>query len=546
MSDKQGHARKKKEPVGFASKISRRDFLEGIALAATGALAEPTVRPYLRMMESLSRAKAATEAQPGFEGEEYDKVCHKLGKDAFPLDVPSPTGPKLDVVIVGSGLSGLSAAHRLRDKQVVVFERSPWKGGLAKSSVSSGGVEFSAGIAYFIYPWDKFWKSWYDEIGVSYASQVVEPPANNIFIDGKWYLDAYTKEGLARLPFSGDVLRDFEEFRRDMVRWWNTKGAPTSPTDASAPEFDYLDSFTFKHYIEDVKGWSPEVTRFLDYYCRSCYGVPAEGVSAWAAINFLPAEFAQTSYTCTFPGGLSRVAGNLVASVGAERIRTNSMVVNVEQSSSGVQVTYLDSDERLRTVEADAAVLASGKFITEHIIPSLDREHRAAFAQFRHAPYLVGEVCTSSSVFDLGYDNWVYNEPAFTDFIVADWVTNHGQGNPARPNVLTVYAPKREEERQDLRTKSFDSYASEIVAGLSRVIPDPGFQERITEIRLYRWGHPMVTPYPGFIMGPRRVAQTPQGRLIFANSDSDGLPAVEAAFSAGIRAAEEAKALCSS
>jgi hypothetical protein len=220
------------------------------------------------------------------------------------------------------------------------------------------------------------------------------------------------------------------------------------------------------------------------------------------------------------------------------------MVVNVEQDSGGVEVTYLDTAGRPHTIRTKAAVLAPGKFLTQHIIPDLDAEHRNAFSKFRYAAYLVGEVCTKSTVFNLGYDNWVYDEPAFVDFTVADWITNAGEGSPGRPNVLSIYAPKSEEERAELRTRSFESYASEIVAGLSKVIPDSTFQTKITEIRLYRWGHPMLIPYPSFIMGLRRAAQTPQGRLIFANGDSEGLPCVEAAFSAGIRGGQEAKLLC--
>ena len=535
MSEKESRARRDGKTSGFESKISRRDFLDGVALTVTGALVEPTLRPY------FSKAAAAT--WPNFEGEEYDKVCHKLGKDIFDVEVP-PASEFRDVVVVGSGLSGLSAAHRLRDKDVVVLERSPWIGGLCTSDNSQSGVKFSSGAAYFIYPWNKFWKSWYDEIGVAYTSQIIKPPTNNVSINGRWYLDAYTKEGLARLPFPADVLKDFEEFRQDMVNWWNEKGAPTNPTDSSATKFDYLDGFSLKNYIENIKGWSPEVTRFLDYYCRSCFGVNAEGVSAWAGINFLPAEFAPTSYACSFTGGLSKIVDNLSLSVGRPRIKTRSMVVNVEQDSQGVEVTYVDAEGRPYTIHAKAAILASGKFITKHTIPDLDVEHRNAFNKFRYAAYLVGEVCTNSTVFDLGYDNWVYDEPAFVDFIVADWITYAGLGSPSRPNVITTYSPKSEAERAELRTKSFNSYASDIVTGLSKVIPEPTFQQKITEIRFYRWGHPMLIPYPNFVMGPRRIAQTPQSRLIFANGDSEGLPCVEAAFSAGIRGAEEAKLLC--
>ena len=58
-------------------------------------------------------------------------------------------------------------------------------------------------------------------------------------------------------------------------------------------------------------------------------------------------------------------------------------------------------------------------------------------------------------------------------------------------------------------------------------------------IDVYRWGHAMVTPLPGFIWGGARAkASEPLGRVVFAHSDLSGIALLEEAFDRGLQAAD--------
>src|SRR5579862_9722193 len=98
--------------LGMHREISRRDFMNGVALAA-GALAAP-------------RWAAAAPVSPGMGAEDYPparlgmrgshpgsfEAAHELrDRRTVDLTTAARTGETYDLVIVGGGLSGLAAAH---------------------------------------------------------------------------------------------------------------------------------------------------------------------------------------------------------------------------------------------------------------------------------------------------------------------------------------------------------------------------------------------------------------------------------------------------
>ena len=86
-------------------------------------------------------------------------------------------------------------------------------------------------------------------------------------------------------------------------------------------------------------------------------------------------------------------------------------------------------------------------------------------------------------------------------------------------------------------TDGTDTVADETPAGV-----DAGTDIRRLTSRLdiFRWGHAMIRPKPGFITSRQRVeASRPDGRIHFANTDLSGIALFEEAFDHGCRAADE-------
>jgi spermidine dehydrogenase len=126
MDDKIGGEKKDRE-LGMAREITRRDFLNGVALGTGAALLGGSIGA-----EQLFAAAAFDEFAPekapdyyppsrtGIRGNHDGSFtfAHRMrdGEAASSLGDAIATGESYDLVIVGGGISGLAAAYRFRQK----------------------------------------------------------------------------------------------------------------------------------------------------------------------------------------------------------------------------------------------------------------------------------------------------------------------------------------------------------------------------------------------------------------------------------------------
>ena len=121
--------------LGLDRPISRRDFLDGVALGLSGAVALPGL---------LGGGQDAPPYYPpsltGLRGAHVGayEAFHALrdGKLATGLPMPAPTGERYDLVVVGAGISGLTAAHYYRKAapgaRILILDNHDDFGGHAK------------------------------------------------------------------------------------------------------------------------------------------------------------------------------------------------------------------------------------------------------------------------------------------------------------------------------------------------------------------------------------------------------------------------------
>jgi spermidine dehydrogenase len=120
MSDKQ-----RDRELGMDKKITRRDFLDGVALTIGGAavaLNAPCLHALANSVLTASSEEDAAYYSPALTGLRGDqagvyKYAHALrdGKQWETLGTPDKVDETYDLVVVGGGISGLAAAHFWRN-----------------------------------------------------------------------------------------------------------------------------------------------------------------------------------------------------------------------------------------------------------------------------------------------------------------------------------------------------------------------------------------------------------------------------------------------
>jgi hypothetical protein len=358
------------------------------------------------------------------------------------------------------------------------------------------------------------------------------------------------------------------------MNWYHKPGSPTDPADNSNPKYDYLSPMTWDYYLTQVQGYHPAVSDFYTRYAVDALDGTTSQVSAYTSISFTAAEyFPEFAY----PGGNSgmlrhvvkwlipsAIAGstdaellanpfNLAAMDSANnnvRIRQGAMVLRGDTTSTNASVVYFLNGQFYRAT-AKAVIFAGQSHTARTACAQLLSSSQAnAFDQVTLSPVVTANVTIRSAapVVDLGYDAYYWVGP--------------NRLNPNRQTVLTFYGGNtasvadQPNERIKLLSTPFSSYEDSLRSDMNRVLAGRNFDfdRDVVAVYLYRWGHSMVYPKPGWpfsapiigsngqvtrVPSPRFYARQQIGRISFGAQDVESSPANESAIGAGVRTSGE-------
>jgi spermidine dehydrogenase len=433
--------------LGLDAPISRRDFLSGSLAAAGSTLALPA-----------GSADADTFTGYGGVGD-YSlangdtwpvvQAAHRLRDGGYSEAVIAAArdAGQFDLVVVGGGIAGLSAAHRFRrlrgaTARILILENHAMPGGEAKqnefdvegirllgpqgsndfglpgqrsdSLTDSFFEEFALPREYQWQRWDsalkplRFARDNYSnmdgfqetQVDVGYffdRAQGAETP--------RWRRNIWSS-ALKDTPYS-------DAARRDLLSWRADHGA------VSEAENRHLDTLTYREYLEKVRGYDAAVTRMVE----PIVGLLA-GVSTDAACARLGRQLVQDPtrpMALSFPGGNSPFPRALLRALlpaalpgrdfdsllfGNVDFRaldspTQTVCMRLEatalrvrhsgRNAEEVRVVYAQR-EGLFNVRAGQVVMASGGWVNKHLLVDMPEDLRTAYGQFGYAPALIVNV----------------------------------------------------------------------------------------------------------------------------------------------------------
>ncbi len=467
----------------------RRDFIKFVV---TGSIAGGCPVEHALMATHASSA-------PLVDGES-NEICHKV-RDGYKFAAPERIAGQRDVIIVGGGISGLTAAWRLRGMNFQLLEKEHHWGGNAYLEEYHGQA-FATGSAYGFKSDNAADLS--KEIGIQILP--VDDP-DGLILNGEFVPHAW-RSGLDHLPYSTAVRESFRKFKREMMKVDLKK---------RVKELDAIP------LTDLLKGYAPELRAWWDTYGPSNWGAKSPDTSAWVALGDFQ-EFAadEPDDRATFAGGLGAISkklSELLASSHRDHMLADATVIAVEQDNSSVSVTYSQQGE-IKQVRGKTAIMATPKFITSKIVAGLPDAQLAAMKKIRYAPYPVINMIFDKPVFNGGYDTWCPGN-TFTDVVVADWVIRNQPGYRQKNNILTFYTPLGESDRYKLlQDASCQAIAASVLRDWQKLMPK--FNVDPIEIHMYRRGHPMFMATPGAYTQLMPAVRQPLGRIFFANTDSEG------------------------
>lgn len=400
------------EKLGMKAAISRRDFV-GSTLLGTGAALLSAAAP-----GGLRSARAQTPGLPmtgltadwtgpggigdyaRSNGNTHEVVNAAHGNvrnhamDQY-LDTAQDTGETPDLLVVGCGIAGLSAAytyHRRRPKsRVLMLDQHPVFGGEAKQNefeVDGTHLWAPQGSTGMVFPLDRakqygFYAEFYNELDFPREFEFQEPknlqtkdllvprdmwsPMHiaweqadvGYFFESKGFVKNMWRDGLRNTPYGEKDRLDF--MTAELFRTPNQR-----------PDWEqWLDSMTYSQYLRDVLGVNSEqFEKYISPVAASMgCGLGADVISAYSAFNFMqPGVVAQGRdlkkgltdpadqvYLVTLPGGNASIARRLVQKMVPGVFKGKRMT---ELLLNGMNMAALDQPTNAVRIRVSSTVVA--------------------------------------------------------------------------------------------------------------------------------------------------------------------------------------------
>lgn len=533
--------------------MERRTFVRYIGTLGTVALLLPDL-----LACSTSKSKIAVNRL----GAPLDKGHLLRGNFDFASEFPV-VEIEIPAVIIGGGVSGLSTGYHLKKKgfsNFLVLELNDAVGG------NSGFGENT----YSKYPLGAHYLSLANPNNRELIAFLKE---QNLIIKEENGLQFYNEDFLCHAPderllfkgiFHEGLVPEYgisQESHEEITRFFkqmktlkaakNTDGIdlfniPISQASINT-DLEALDKITFKEYLEDQGYHSEELHWFLDYCCRDDFGAGYDKVSTWAGIHYFAGRKATPGNTdpttvLTWSEGNGFLVSILEKNI-REQIQPNVLVYSVEELDDHVFVQAIDlkAQKRLQ-IRAESAVISSPSYVAKHILKSSSWP-LSYFEGIRHNPWLIGIVVLDDipegNGTPLAWDNVKFGTKGLG--YVSDRHQEFGQFRDK--HVISVYLALDREDEQTERRKLFqmtdDEMCSLVLSELKSM--HPLIEEHIQSISFQRWGHGMVTPYPGALSKYQEYLQLKSSakRVHLAHTDYSSYSVFEEGFDLGLQAANK-------
>jgi len=279
----------------------------------------------------------------------------------------------VDVVVLGAGLAGMTAAYELRQRRVIVLEQLDRVGG----RTFSGGNDdtwYNLGAQIVTSP---RLLALCAELGLDTVSLAEAEFA--IGVNGHYARGKTPERLFMNMPIS---LRDKADFARTVLR---LRRLLRRLDTMSQEQKLLLDSKSLSQVMGRV---SPTTAQILNGFCEAATGAPANEVSALMGLAYGLGAYIDphaSKVNMAVRGGTQRITQRIAQLLAADSVRLSSTVTRVRQEGDAVVVDYTASEGTATSIRAKHVVCALPASVALDVLADLPEDVRRVMQE--RTPY---------------------------------------------------------------------------------------------------------------------------------------------------------------
>lgn len=456
-----------------------------------------------------------------------------------------------DIVIIGGGVAGLSAARALEKRGLtnyILLELEDNVGGNSSASENKF-TKYPLGAHYLPLPNIENQKL----IDLLYEATIIKgfdsenypifddlslvfDPMERIYYKNSWQEGLLAKGDNNSQKLTALFFKKMNQYRYEKdIEGHYYFNVPLDEC-ATDNKYDFLDSITMKQWLKNENLECPELEEYINYCCRDDYGIGYEYVSAWAGIHYFASRKYNSTKTkedvvLTWAEGNHRLV-QFLKTYSESKTKSNSIAFNISNINNSPKVTYYDANlNKSIEIECKKIIVATPQYINKFLIDNRN------ITSFEYAPWIVATLTLKpfelDDNFPLAWENIIYQG------VGLGFVNDKHQSlsQEQLPHIWTYYhslnTNNNKKARKMLLEKPNTYWENLIIQDLK--IAYPQIEQFIESIEIYKIGHGMISPTVGFIKGSIRknAKKSIEDTIYFCHSDLSGISLFEEAFYRG-------------
>lgn len=485
------------------------------------------------------------------------------------------TSQRVDTLIVGSGIAGLTAAWRLKQAghtDVLMLDGPEWAGNASAGVWPQTGLVYPRGAHYLPFPTPEssHVQTLLQDLAISqptttdavtgdsatrYQEQdTVFAPTERLWQNGQWH-DSLIPQA-PKGSVAAQQLQRFLGFVESLKGQRGTDGrvifAIPVVMSSQDPHWQALDRLSFAAWLKQQGYDATELLWFLDYSCKDDYGAGMATVSAWAGLHYFASRVHEREQhdgapLLTWPDGLHHLAQRLAQRSQIKRLALTALRIQSKSNTDGqgATVVAMDATGHVTQIEARRVVSAMPLHVLRHVWSgAAELGLSRTTPLLPHVPWLVCNVWIDGVLGEkhgapLSWENIIYGSPSL-GYVDATHQSLRGSAEPQ--TVLTCYHAITDRSPTQARAwLQTASHAELLQMGLQDLLTayGPALWGHVAGVEICVRGHAMSSPAVGSLHDPllQRLREV-DGAVLLAHSDLSGYSVFEEASYWGWQAAE--------